>query len=77
MNKVSYERVKDIDFSSALKLKENLDQKINSLEDKAAPKPAGNYRIQSSHKAAPPSAEEIGTLSTKLGNCKTKAVALS
>ena len=64
-------------FSSAKKLKENLDQKINSLEDKAAVKPAGNYRIQSSYKAAPPSAEEIGTLFTKLGKCKTKAVALS
>ena len=58
------------------KLKENLDQKINSLEDKAA-KPTGNYRITSSYKAAPPSAEEIGTLFTKLGNRKTKAVALS
>ena len=76
VNEVSYERVKDIDFSSSKKLKENLYQKINSLEDKAA-KPAGNYRIQSSYKAAPPSAEEIGTLFTKLGNCKTKAVALS
>ena len=76
VNEVSYERVKDIDFSSCKKLKENLDQKINSLEDKAA-KPAGSYRIQSSFKAAPPSAEEIGTLFTELGNCKTKAVALS
>ena len=35
------------------------------------------YRITSSNKAAPPSAEEIGTLFTKLGNRKTKAVALS
>ena len=76
VNEVSYERVKDIDFSSSKKLKENLDQKINSLEDKAA-KPSGNYRIQSSYKAAPPSAEEIGTLFTKVGNCKTKAVVLS
>ena len=76
LNEVSYERVKDIDFSSSKKLKENLDQKINSLEDKAA-KPSGNYRIQSSYKAAPPSAEEIGTLFTKLGNCKTKGVALN
>ena len=59
VNEVSDERVKDIDFSSCKKLKENLDQKINSLEDKAA-KPAGSYRIQSSFKAAPPSAEEIG-----------------
>ena len=46
MNEVSYERVKDIDFSSSKKLKENLDQKINSLDDKVA-KPAGNYCIQS------------------------------
>lgn len=76
VNEVSYERVKDIDFSSSKKLKENLDQKINSLEYKAA-KPAGNYRIPSSYKAAPTSAAEIGTLFTKLGNCKTKAVALS
>ena len=53
VNEVSYERVKDIDFSSSKKLKENLDQKINSLEDKAA-KPSGNYRTQSSYKAAPP-----------------------
>ena len=58
------------------KLKENLDQKINSLEDKAG-KSTGNYSITSSYKAAPPSAEEIGTLFTKLGNRKTKAVALS
>ena len=76
VNEVSYERVKDIDFSSCKKLKENLDQKINSLEDKVA-QPAGSYRIQSSFKAAPLSAEEIGTLFTELGNCKTKAVALS
>ena len=76
MNEVSYERVKDIDFSPSKKLKENLDQKINSLEDKAA-KPAGYYRIQSSYKAAPPSAEEIGTWFTKVGNCTTKAVVLS
>ena len=34
VNEVSYERVKDIDFSSSKKLKENLDQKINSLEYK-------------------------------------------
>ena len=53
VNEVSYERVKEIDFSSSKKLKENLDQKINSLEDKAA-KPSGNYRTQSSYKAAPP-----------------------
>ena len=53
VNEVSYEMVRDIDFSSAKKLKENLDQKITSLEDKAAAKPAGNYRIQSSYKAAP------------------------
>ena len=65
MNEVSYEMVRDIDFSSAKKLKENLDQKITSLEDKAAAKPAGNYRIQSSYNAAPPSAEEIGILFTK------------
>ena len=76
VNEVSYKRVQDIDFSTSKKLKENLDQKINSLEDKAM-KLAGNYRIQSSYKAAPPSAEEIGTLFTKLGNCKTKPVALS
>ena len=39
-HEVSYERVKDIDFSSSKKLKDNIDQKINSLEDKTA-KPAG------------------------------------
>ena len=76
VNEVSYERVKDINFSSSKKLKENLDQKMNSLEDKAA-KPAGNYCITSSYKAAPPSAKEIETLLTKFSNCKTKAVALS
>ena len=36
-----------------------------------------NYRITSSYKATSPSAEEIGTLFTKLGNRKTEAVALS
>ena len=41
VNEVSYEMVKDIDFSSSKKLKENLEQKINSLKEKAT-KPAGN-----------------------------------
>ena len=32
MNEVTYERVRDIDFTSAKKLKENLDIKIDSLD---------------------------------------------
>ena len=52
-------RVKDIDFSSSKKLKENLDQKISSLEDRAA-KPAGNSRIQSSYKVKNPLTLENG-----------------
>ena len=52
MNEVSYERVKDIDFSSSKKLKEDLDQKINSLEDKAA-KPSGNIAYKAHTKLHP------------------------
>ena len=36
MNEVTYERVKDIDFTSAKKLKENLDIKIDSLDQNKA-----------------------------------------
>ena len=36
MNEVTYERVKDIDFTSTKKLKENLDIKIDSLDQNKA-----------------------------------------
>ena len=36
VNEVTYERVKDIDFTSAKKLKENLDIKIDSLDQNKA-----------------------------------------
>lgn len=76
VNEVSYEKIRDIDFSSSKKLKENLDQKINSLQEKGVKKER-NDRMPSSYKAASPTAEEITTLFRKLNNCKTKAVALS
>ena len=47
MNEVPYARVKDINFSSAKKLKENLDQKIDNLDN--LQQPAISSQADASH----------------------------
>ena len=80
VNEVPYARVKDIDFTSAKKLKENLDEKIDSLDEHTA-SPAVNssqtLRQVVHPKANSPSAEEMAVLFEKLNKCKIKPVALS
>ena len=72
--------MKDIDFTSAKKFKENLDNKIDSWDGHMA-----TYMVNFSQtlgqvgqpKANSPSAEEIAVLFEKLNQCKIKPVALS
>ena len=76
VTEVSYERVRDINFSSAKKLKENLDRKIDSHDQ----------NILSSHESQPlaqpspsqlPSTEEMNKFYEELNHCEAKAVVLS
>ena len=81
VNEVPYARAKDIDFSSAKKLKEKLDQKIEDLQQPQAPSSgtasAGASAPQRMQRASPPSKEEMDQLYAKLNQCKIKAAALS
>ena len=80
VNEVPYARVKDIDFTSSKKLKENLDKKIDSLDEHTA-SPTVNSSQTLSHvvhpKANSPSAEEMAVLFEKPNQCEIKAAALS
>ena len=88
VNEVPYARVKDINFSSAKKLKENLDQKIDNLD--IIQQPAISSQQDASHSRhistsgavsdsanLRPSKEAIDELYVKLNQCEIKAVALS
>ena len=77
---VQYARVKDIDFWSAKKLKDNLDKKIDSLSENVACSPQQNLTQQESnilHFKLDTSTEEMSALFEKLNQCKIKPVALS
>lgn len=73
MNEVTYERVRNIDFTSAKKLKENLDIKIDSLDQIKATsretQPAVHSQLAST--------EETEKFYEALHLCETKAVVLS
>ena len=88
VNEVPYARVKDINFSSAKKLKETLDQKIDNLDNlqqptiSSRPEASQSPRVSSSGAVSAsanlrPLKEEIDELYGKLNKCKIKAVALS
>ena len=87
VNEVPYARAKGIDFSSAQKLKEKLDKKIDDLQQPQASShmatsssgiaSAGPSAPQRMHRALAPSNEEMDQLYAKLNDCKIKAVALS
>ena len=80
VNEVPYARAKDIDFSSAKKLKEKLDQKIEDLQQPQAPNhtaasssgttSAGASAPQRMQRASSPSKEEMDQLYAKLNQCK-------
>lgn len=69
VNKVPYAMVRNIDFSSAKKLKENLDAKIDCLTE-------NNIKDVFSHQQGQ-AETEMTSLFEKLNNCKIKPVALS
>ena len=83
-----YARVKDINFSSAKKLKENLDQKIDNLDIIQQPAISSQQDASHSRRVSTsgavsgsanlrPSKEAIDELYAKLNECEIKAVALS
>lgn len=79
VNEVPYARVKDIDFSSAKKFKENLDEKIDSLK-KNPSTPSRNSTLAQDNGSVSlsfPSKEEMDKLFAKLNRCKAKDVVLS
>ena len=79
VNEVTYERLRDIDFTSAKKLKENLDIKIDSLDqNKAAScesQPSCQAQIAIPLQLA--STEEVNKFLAALNLCETKPVVLS
>ena len=72
---------KDIDFTSAKKLQENLDKKIGSLDecaqDQSSTSSASNTRVAQVRVSTPVAADEMAKVYEKLNQCETKAVALS
>ena len=88
VNAVPYARVKDINFSSAKKLKENLDQKIDNLDIIRQPAISSQQDASHSRRVSTsgavsgsanlrPSKEAIDELYVKLNQCEIKPVALS
>lgn len=75
VNEVPYARVKDIDFTSARKLKENLDCKIDSVDKNEVS--CRESQSSKSQATTVPSADDINEFYKKLNKCSTKAVALS
>lgn len=80
VNEVPYARVRDIDFSSAKKLKENLDAKIDCLT-KSNIKDLFSYQQGQAETGRPnvfsPSQAEMTSLFEELNSCNIKSVALS
>ena len=80
VNEVPYARAKEIDFSSAKKLKEELDQKIEDVQQPQVPNhtaasssgttSTGASAPQRMQRASPPSKEETDQLYAKLNQCK-------
>ena len=78
VNEVTYERVADIDFTSVIKLKENLDNKIDSLnENKATSHESQPSQAKIAIPSQLPSEEEMNKFLQTLNLCDTKAVVLS
>lgn len=79
VNEVTYERVRDIDFTSAKKLTENLDIKIDSLsQNKAASHESqSSCRAQTAIPLQLTLTEEMNTFLDALTLCETKHVVLS
>ena len=73
-----YFKVRDIDFSSAKKLKKTLDQRIDSVHPNLGEQQKNSpEKDDQSSPIAPPSEEEMQTVYTKLNACRIKAAFLS
>jgi len=74
VNEVTYERVRDIDFTSAKKLKENLDIKIDSVsQNKAASRESqSSCRAQTAIPLQLTLTEEMNTFFEALNPCEKK-----
>ena len=81
VNEVSYARVKDIDFSSAKKLKENLDTRIDSLDTTChecqVEPPYACRKATTSIPSLPVPKSEMDIFYQALNHCETKASVLS
>ena len=80
VNEVPYARVRNIDFSSAKKLKENLDAKIDCLTESNIEEVFSHQQGQAETRrpnVLSPSQAEMMSLFEKLNNCKLKPVTLS
>ena len=79
MNEVTYERVRDIDFTSGKKLEENLDIKIDCLgQNKASSRESQSSCLaQTAIPLQLALTEEMNTFLEALHLCETKPVALS
>ena len=78
VNEVSNERVRDIDFSSPKKLKENIDSKIDSFcQDTETYNESQPGKTQTVIPSQLASTEEIDKFYEELNLCETKAVLLS
>ena len=79
VNKVSYTRVKDIDFSSAKKLKENLDTRIDSLDTTCADSQVEPTcsKATTAIPSHPAFKSEMDIFYEALNQCETKASVLS
>ena len=79
VKQVDYARVRDIDSTSAKKLKANLDKSIENLDTKDLPQFTTVCAPVSRHKVrvAIPKAEELKQFYDSLSECKNKPVCLS
>ena len=78
VNEVSYARVRDIEFTSAKKLKENLDNTIDSLDQNIVTCHENQpSKAQTAIPSQMASTEEMDKFYETLNRCETKAVVLS
>jgi len=79
VSEVSYERVRNIDFSSAKKLKENLDTQIDSLNTVMSCHEGqqSNVTTSTAIPSHPISEAVMDSFYKELNKCKTKASVLS
>lgn len=80
VSEVNYAPVQDIDFSSARKLKENLDGKIDTLTPDCKADLIGDQSalfVKDEVEKCRPTTEELSAFYAKLNQCSVKPVALS